>query len=49
MESQKPLPTDTWSKELGGGTLTFTFEVWGILRLLTFMKQSLNGERAATP
>jgi hypothetical protein len=24
VESQKPKPTDAWSKELGGGTLTFT-------------------------
>jgi hypothetical protein len=29
MESQKPEPTDTWSKELGGGILTFTSEALG--------------------
>src|SRR5260370_4861562 len=29
MDSQKPEPTDTWSKELGGGILTFTSEALG--------------------
>jgi hypothetical protein len=29
MESQKNKPTDAWSKELGGGTLTFTTEAVG--------------------
>jgi len=29
MESPKPKPTDAWSKELGGGILTFTSESVG--------------------
>ncbi len=29
MESQKPKPIDSWSKALGGGTLTFTSESVG--------------------
>jgi hypothetical protein len=29
MDSQNPKPTDAWSKELGGGTLTFTGQAVG--------------------
>lgn len=29
MDSQEHKPTDAWSKELGGGTLTFTTEAVG--------------------
>ena len=29
MESQKPQPTDAWSKELAGGTLTFSTQPVG--------------------
>ena len=29
MESQNQKPTDTWSKELGGGTLTFIAQALG--------------------
>lgn len=29
MELQKSRPTDSWSKEFGGGTLTFTTEAVG--------------------
>ena len=29
MESQKPEATDSWSKELGGGTLTFIAQSLG--------------------
>lgn len=29
MESQKPRPADTWSKQLAGGTLTFTTQTAG--------------------